>query len=298
MDVLAPVLAPAVRAYRGSTTDPLRWVTWSPRKGDILVCTPPKCGTTWTQAMLAMLVNGSSNLPEKVPLLSPWVDADLGVPADEVAARLAAQKGRRVVKTHTPADGFPIWDGVTVIAVYRHPLDVFFSLRKHEANKSVVMPDHPMSLPVPDSIRRFINGPADPDDFDKDTLASLTLHYSETVLSGRYPHLNVLHYSDMVRDGHRTVQHLARAAGIEADAELIDEVAAATVFGAMKARAIDYAPVGGTGYWKSDDGFFDSASSGKWEGQLSQAEVELFNTRLAELVPDEKARTWLVAGGS
>ena len=58
--------------------------------------------------MLAMLVNGSSDLPEKVPVLSPWVDADLGVSADEVAATLAAQKGRRVVKTHTPADGFPI----------------------------------------------------------------------------------------------------------------------------------------------------------------------------------------------
>jgi len=296
MDDPAPVLVPALRSYRGSITDPLRWATWNPRKGDILVCTPPKCGTTWTQTMLAMLVNGSSDLPEKVPVLSPWVDADLGVSADEVAAALAAQKGRRVVKTHTPADGFPIWDGVTIIAVYRHPLDVFFSLRKHEANKRVVNPDHPMSLPVPDSIRRFLNEPVDPDDFDKDTLASLALHYSETVLSGRYPHLNVLHYSDMLRDGHRTVQKLARAAGIEAGAELIDQVAAATVFGAMKARAVDYAPVGGTGYWKSDAGFFDSASSGKWEGKLSPAEIDLFHTRLAELVPDEKARTWLLAG--
>ncbi|MGB5166412.1 MAG: sulfotransferase domain-containing protein [Woeseiaceae bacterium] len=296
MDDPAPVLAPAVRSYRGSITDPLRWATWSPRKGDILVCTPPKCGTTWTQTMLAMLVNGSSDLSEKVPVLSPWVDADLGVSADEVAATLAAQRGRRVVKTHTPADGFPIWDGVTVIAVYRHPLDIFFSLRKHQANKRVVKPDHPMSLPVPDSIRRFVNEPVDRDDFDKDTLASLALHYSETVLSGRYPHLNVLHYSDMLRDGHRAVQDLARAAGIEAGAELIDQVAAATVFGAMKARAVDYAPVGGTGYWKSDAGFFDSASSGKWEGKLSPAEIDLFNTRLAELVPDEKARTWLLAG--
>ena len=154
MDDPAPVLAPAVRAYRGSTTDPSLWVTWSPRKGDILVCTPPKCGTTWSQTILAMLINGSSDLPEKVPVLSPWVDADLGVPPDVVAVRLAEQEGRRVVKTHTPADGFPIWDGVTVIAVYRHPLDVFFSLRKHEANKKVATPDHPMSLPVPDSIRR------------------------------------------------------------------------------------------------------------------------------------------------
>ncbi|SDM05216.1 Sulfotransferase domain-containing protein [Aliiruegeria lutimaris] len=248
--------------------------------------------------MLAMLVNGSSNLPEKVPVLSPWVDADLGVPADKVAAGLAGQKGRRVVKTHTPADGFPIWNGVTVIAVYRHPLDIFFSLRKHEANKSVATPDHPMSLPVPESVRRFINEDVDPDDCDKDTLASLTLHYTDTVLSGRHPNLNVFHYSDMLRDGHRTVQHLARAAGIEASAELIDQVAAATVFGAMKSRAVDYAPVGGTGYWKSDAGFFDSASSGKWEGRLSPAEINLFNTRLVELVPDEKARTWLLAGDS
>lgn len=247
--------------------------------------------------MLTMLVNGSSDLPDKVPVLSPWVDADLGVPADEVAARLAAQKGRRVVKTHTPADGFPIWDGVAVIAVYRHPLDVFFSLRKHEANKKVFEPDHPMNLPVPDSVRLFIEGPADPDDFDKDTLASVALHYSETVLSARYPHLNVFHYSDMLRDGHRTVQNLARAAGIDADSDLIDQVAAATAFGAMKANAVEYAPVGGTGYWKSDNGFFDSASSGKWEGQLSQAEIKLFNTRLAALVPDQKARTWLLAGG-
>ncbi len=100
----------------------------------------------------------------------------------------------------------------------------------------------------------------------------------------------------MLREGHRAAKNLARAAGIEAGAELIDQVAAATAFGAMKARAVEYAPVGGTGYWKSDAGFFDSASSGKWEGKLSPAEIDLFNTRLAELVPDEEARTWLLAG--
>ena len=160
----------------------------------------------------------------------------------------------------------------------------------------MVDPDHPMRLPVPDSIRRFIDEPVDPDDFDKDTLASVALHYSQTVISGRYPQLNVLHYSDMLRDGHGTVRYLASAAGIEAGGDLIDQVASATVFDAMQAKAVDYAPVGGTGYWKSDAGFFDSASSGKWEGKLSPAEIDLFNYRLAELVPDEKARAWLLAG--
>lgn len=69
----------------------------------------------------------------KLPVLSPWIAADLGVPASEAAQALAVQRERRVVKTHTPADGFPIWVGVTAIAVYRHPLHAFFSLRTHTA---------------------------------------------------------------------------------------------------------------------------------------------------------------------
>ena len=126
MNSPAKVISPAERIYSGGPIRPERWATWVPNKGDILVCTPPKCGTTWTQTMLAMLVHGGAELPGKLPEFSPWVDADLGVPANEVAEALTAQKGRRVVKTHTPADGLPIWEGVTVIAVYRHPLDVFF----------------------------------------------------------------------------------------------------------------------------------------------------------------------------
>jgi hypothetical protein len=102
----APVIAPAKRIYKDDITRPERWETWLPKKGDILICTPSKCGTTWTQIMLAMLIHGGAELPMKLPVLSPWVDADLGVPASEVAAALAAQTGRRVIKTHTSADGF------------------------------------------------------------------------------------------------------------------------------------------------------------------------------------------------
>ena len=149
----APVIAPAERFYRGERTRPERWDTWVPNKGDILVCTPPKCGTTWTQTMLPMLVHGGEELPDKLPVLSPSVEADLGVPASEVAEALAAQKGRRVIKTHAPADGFPIWEGVTVIAVYRHPLDVFFSFRKHTTNMNDASDDDPYKWPVPRSIR-------------------------------------------------------------------------------------------------------------------------------------------------
>ena len=292
----ARMLHPAQRSYRGGLTDPMRWAAWQPRRGDILVCTPPKCGTTWTQTILAMLVHGGPDLPGKLSVLSPWIDADLGVPTNEVAAAMAMQEGRRVVKTHTPADGFPVWEGVTVIAVYRHPLDVFFSLRKHIANRVSVEESHPMRLPLPESIRHFLTGEVDLDDFDSDFLSTLTRHYVETVLSGRLPELRLFHYSDMVRNGRRTVERLAGAAGIEADSSLIERVTEATSFRSMKSRAVDYAPVAGTGFWKSDAAFFDSASSRKWEGRLSKEEILLYQARLTELVPDRQNRDWLEQG--
>lgn len=292
----APILAPALHAYYGAITDPKRWSTWTPRIGDILVCTPPKCGTTWTQTILAMLIHGGASLPEKLPVLSPWVDADLGVPAREVTVALARQEGRRVVKTHAPADGFPIWQGVTVIAVYRHPLDVFFSLRKHADNAKITKADDPLVWPVSRSLQSFIKGSADVYDFEQDTLVTFAQHYTQTALSGRLPDLKLFHYADMVRDGRRAVVRLAEAAGIEADACLIDAVTEATSFGAMKAKAVDYAPVGGTGFWKSDAGFFDSASSQKWLGVLSEEEIAIYDARLAELIPDRQARAWLEQG--
>lgn len=294
----AAILVPAARHYRGGITRPERWATWVPNTGDILVCTPSKSGTTWTQTILAMLVHGGPDLPANLPVLSPWVDADLGVPANDVAAALAAQTGRRVVKTHTPADGFPVWQGVTVIAVYRHPLDVFFSLRNHTANRTNPGKDDPTGWPVSQSIRAYINGPAVHDDLGQENLASLTLHYTQTVLSGRLPGLKLFHYADMVRDGRRTVQALAKAAGIDADAGLIDKVAEATAFGVMKANAADYTPVAGTGFWKSDANFFDSASSRKWVGKLTEDELAMYQERLTELIPDTPARVWLENGGA
>ncbi|HKK36374.1 MAG TPA: sulfotransferase domain-containing protein [Paracoccaceae bacterium] len=296
MTTAARILAPARRTYRGGVTDPERWATWTPRPGDVLVCTPPKCGTTWTQTILAMLVHGGPDLPAPVPVISPWIDADLGVPAAEVAAAVEAQSGRRVIKTHTPADGFPIWEGVTVVAVYRHPLDVFFSLRRHVANMTETHPpDRPFLAPLPESFRRFVEGGVDREDFGHDTLAKITLHYRETACSEDRSDLKRFHYTDMRRDGHGAVARLADAIGVR-DTALVDRVAKATAFDAMKENAANYTPVAGTGFWKSDADFFDSASSRKWEGRLSEAEVALFRDRLEELVPDARARRWLEDG--
>jgi hypothetical protein len=294
----AAIRAPAACTYRGTVTTPERWSTWQPRGGDVLVCTPAKCGTTWTQSIIAMLLNGGPDLPQPVPVLSPWVDADLGVPAERVAAALAAQPGRRVVKTHTPADGYPIWEGVHVVAVYRHPLDVFLSLRKHLANRNSDLSDNPMTHTLPEAFDHWLEGGAAPDDIDRDTLASLVLHFRHTALSGRLPDPGLFHYADMFADLPASIAGIARAIGIDPDPQLVARVAEATAFAAMKARPEAFAPVAGTGFWKSDASFFASGGTGKWQGQLSAQQHARFEARLAELVPEADARCWLEQGGA
>lgn len=289
----AAILAPPAATYRGTLTNPDRWATWVPHAGDILVCTPPKCGTTWTQSILAMLLAGGPDLPGRISVISPWVDANLGE-AEVITASLAGQDGRRVVKTHTPADGFGVWEGVRVVAVYRHPLDVFFSLRKHALNMKAD-PDHPMRAPVDEALEHFLHAPMSFDDFDRDSLATVVRHYRETVLSGRLPELTALHYADMVADGPAAVAHLNEVLGIGADAAAVEAVAEATGFAAMKARAADYVPEGGKGFWENDAAFFDSGGTGKWAA-LPPSLVSRFEDRLAELVPESAARTWLLQG--
>ena len=44
------------RRYRSSVADSQRWDDFRLRPGDIIVTTPPKCGTTWTQMICALLI--------------------------------------------------------------------------------------------------------------------------------------------------------------------------------------------------------------------------------------------------
>lgn len=289
------LIAPSQTTYRGVLTTPERWNTWSPRDGDILVCTPPKCGTTWTQTMLAMLLNGGPDLPDTLGAISPWVDANLGIDAQTVQRTIAALPGRRVMKTHTPADGFSIWDSVRIVAVYRHPLDVFFSLRTHIANRHVGK-DHPFMAPLSTALGTFLNAPMDPLDFDTDSLASITHHYLKTARAPRGQQQTLLHYSDMIRDPRAALIHLARENDIRADDALIAGILEATSLPAMRKQADQYAPAGGTGFFKNDADFFATGGTGNWQGHLSAQDFEHYKDRLSELVPNAEDRRWLENG--
>jgi len=124
--VADPSDLPLVR-YRSPDEDSARWAEFEFRDGDIVVSTRSKTGTTWVQMICALLVFQTAQLPDKLSMLSPWLDW-LVSPRDDVFERLAAQQHRRFIKTHTPLDGVPFDPRVTYIVTGRHPLDSAVSL--------------------------------------------------------------------------------------------------------------------------------------------------------------------------
>jgi Sulfotransferase domain len=112
--------------YRSWLSDNRRWDALQLREGDIVISAPSKCGVTWTQRLVSLLVFDGPDLPGPLSTVSPWIDATVR-PVDEVVAALDGQRHRRFLKTHTPLDGLALDDRVTYIGVGRDPRDAAMS---------------------------------------------------------------------------------------------------------------------------------------------------------------------------
>jgi len=122
--------------YNWIVCDSARWDGFELRSDDIIISTPAKCGTTWTQMICALLILQEPELPLPLDTLSPWIDMVTRARTD-VFADLEAQTHRRFIKTHTPLDGIPNDPTVTYICVGRDPRDVALSMDHHIDNTDI-----------------------------------------------------------------------------------------------------------------------------------------------------------------
>ena len=285
---------PQGTTYIGPITDTNRWQNFEARTDDIFVCTPPKCGTTWTQAICAMLVFGTADHGEQPGVLSPWIDAAFA-PIEDYLKQVEAQKHRRYLKTHTPFDGIPFLPDCTYLVIIRDPRDVFFSALNHRDN----MNDEELANNVfPTGERAFqdwLTTVREPGTWDVQSLDSLC-HFLKTYWDWRaLPNVHMFHYSDMKRDLRGAIAKMAAATGIEVTDAQLDEYTQAASFDSMKSKADQFAPESGTGMWKAETNFFANGTNAQWQDKLSAAELAAFDARLAELLPAEQA-TWMLNG--
>lgn len=294
--------------YRSLITDNARWDGFEFRASDIVISTPPKCGTTWTQMLCALLIFDGPEFPGPLGEISPWLDQTVRN-LDEVRALYRDQTHRRFIKTHTPLDGIPIRDDVTYLVVGRDPRDLMVSMEHHWANMDLervlalrdqaVGNDDLDSLPVrpppsDDPVERFHEYVRQTEYTGAVNLRGV-LHHFDTAWERRDAgNVAMFHYADYRADLPGELYRLARALDLSVTETRARELAEEASLSRMRARADDIAPNAGA-IWKDTAAFFRSGGSGEWRARVTDADLDEYDAVVSATVDPDLAR-WVHHG--
>jgi aryl sulfotransferase len=286
--------------------DSTRWKHVAPRTGDIVIGTQSKCGTTWMQRIVSLLVF-QSPAPCNLLLASPWIDQRFGAPLDTVIALIEAQTHRRFLKSHLPLDGLPIYDEVRYIHVARDPRDACMSFFNHVSGNLPVVFDR-MDATAPAGLGPAPRAPRDLHEF-------WTTWFTRGVLPGAkdgYPdvsfveletsywqerhreNLMLVHYNDLKADLDAEMRRIAGFLRIETAAELWPQLVEAATFEAMKRDAGGLLGPAHLVFDRGADRFFFKGSNNRWKDQISADDLVLADKLAERFSPG--LRQWIEHG--
>ncbi len=288
--------------------DSARWERFGFRPDDVVISTPSKCGTTWMQTIVGMLLLDRTDLGAPIGTLSPWLDMLIRTD-DEVFGLLERQTHRRFIKTHTPLDGIPSLATVTYLAVIRHPLDVALSDADHGANQkdraselrvevSGPADDVPPRTPRPEDPTEFLRWFIDNDEPPTGSGPNGLRDYCEQVRTywdARHePNVHLFHYADLWADLDAEMRRVAAALRVQVDEERWPAFVEAATLDSMRSRAPMAAPDAHLDIWHAPEAFFRSGGTRDWASRLSAEEVAHFHARLRDLAGD--TTEWVLNG--
>jgi len=294
---------------RSWSHDSRRWAHYKPRPDDIVIATSAKCGTTWTQQIVSLLVFGS---PDPRPLFesSPWIDHRIR-PIEQVVAGIEAQGHRRFLKSHLSFDAMPVYDGVRYIHTARDGRDAFMSWHNHSRNYSQMvldmfdaagMGDETIGAPLPrapESPSEFFDtwimeGPEGEkrNDFSCSKFFELEKSYWR---ERARENLLLVHYNDLKADLDGEMRRIAEFLGIDIPETLWPALVEAARFETMKKNGARIMPQAGMAWDKGHERFLFKGTNERWRAALSPAQLARYETRVkAELAPG--MADWLANG--
>jgi aryl sulfotransferase len=312
--------APAC-TVRSPTTDSRRWDRFEPRADDIVIATFAKCGTTWTQRIVDLLV---FQTPEVRPFgdISPWLDSIMFSPLEDDLATLAAQTHRRFIKSHLPFDALPVWDTVKYIHVGRDGRDARLSWQNHEkgfspewkahvgglaralaAEQGATPPSGPPPAP-PDDPREYLLRWLDeleahldaPDRPDAGRFGFPFFSFEATYWRERQrSNLLFVHYNDLKQDLAGEMQRIADFLGIIVPTRVMPSLVEAARFESMKKAGNDQFPKLTRVFDKGAERFINQGRSGRWREFLTPEDVGRYEAIVKRACTPGLAR-WLEGG--
>ena len=301
------LVEPATREYRTWSVDSRRWDHYRPRDNDIVTATYPKCGTTWTQRILSLLIFQTT---EAKPIMdiSAWIDQRFAKSLESVIARIETQEHRRFIKAHLPLDGLPIYDEVKYIHVARDGRDAVMSFHNHIVNMDIEklskagLDDELIGRPYPPVL-------ADPAEFfhrwitegaisgHEEGLPNLSFfQFERTWWEGRKrPNVLLVHYNDLKADLAGEMSRMADFLDITTPPDLWPQLVAAADFTAMRRDGevllAGVAPM----FRDGSRTFLHKGTNGRWRGVVSEGDLARYDAKAAAMLAPECA-AWLAEG--
>lgn len=306
---MTQLVRPATKERRSWTTDSRRWAHYQPRPDDIVIGTSAKCGTTWMQQIVSLLVFQSPE-PRDIQTESPWIDMRVR-PIEEVTGRIAAQAHRRFLKSHLEFDALPIYESVRYIHVARDGRDAFISWYNHtrhytqlsiDLQSAAGLADETIGKPMPlpgDSIRDFFqvwmtDGPEArlANDFPAQRYFEIERSYWA---ERQRPNLLMVHYADLKIDLEAEMRRIAAFLDIGIPEPTWPELVEAASFSFMRAHGATLLPRAIQGWDQGADRFLHEGTNGRWREVLTPEDVALYETRARRELSPNLAR-WLEHG--
>ena len=277
------------------------WNTFHFRSDDIVIATYAKAGTTWMQQIVAQLVfDGAESID--VQAISPWLETRNGSAADKIIL-LEAQRHRRFIKTHLPADALLMSPEARYIYVARDGRDVVWSMHNHHLQLKDEMfqlvnaglPPGAKPFPRPDLelvpyFRRWLETGGEPWwPFWEHIRTWWALRHAANV--------HVVHFNDLKRDLGSEIGRIADFLDVRLEPAILERVEARCTFAYMKQHAERFSPGGGSRLKGGASSFINQGTNGRWRDMLSRGDIERYEATARSELGEACAR-WLANGGS
>ena len=300
----------AQREYRTWIYDSRRWRHYVPRRDDIVIVTYPKCGTTWMQRIVGLLIFQTRD-PKPIMQVSAWIDRRFPRPIEDVIAQIEAQKHRRFLKSHLPLDGLPFYDDVKYIHVARDGRDACISFHNHvvgytdqaldQLNKAG-MEDETIGRPypcIPVDPRKFFHqwitrGEVPGHEEGSPTVSFFQLEKTWWEASTR-PNVLLVHYNDLKFDLSAEMQRIADFLDIFVPSDVWPQLVDAAGFEAMRRDGDVLMSEIAASFKEGSRGFFFKGTNERWRGVFFEEDLELYEAKAEAMLAPECAR-WVARG--
>ena len=306
------------RLVRTPVVDSRHWNRFEPRHDDIVIATFAKCGTTWTQRIVDLLV---FQTPDVRPfgVISPWLDSTLFDSIEDNLARLKAQTHRRYIKSHLPFDALPVWDTVKYIHVGRDGRDARLSWQNHEQGFTPEFRAHIGAQAMAMAAEQGV-APSGPPPRAPDDPRGYLLHWFEELETqlatkgggarfgfpffsfeesfwrerGR-PNLLLVHYNDLKEDLAGEMRRIADFLDITVPESVMPSLVEAARFESMKKNGDALYPTLKKAFDRGADRFINQGRSGRWREYLDDADTARYRT-IVERACTQGLGRWLESG--